>query len=413
MYPDLSYLLHDLFGTPVDNWASIFKTFGLMLALAFVATAMYVKSELKRKEEEGLLSAQTKTIHIKGGIRWREIISNALVFGLIGLKVPYIYTHFSEFQQDPASVLFSRKGNLLVGLLALAAYAFYGYMVQKKENKKDEVKKVIIHPHQRTGDIIITAAISGVIGSKVFSILENLEYFFQDPLGQLLSGSGLTIYGGLIFGSIAVYLLVKKMGINPIHMLDIGGPAILLGYAVGRIGCQMAGDGDWGIVASPQPDWWFLPNWLWSYTFPHNVANSGGLIEGCDPSAYRDALAIHGLTIEQRCQEACGIRYCHELTKGVYPTSVYETILSLIGFGLLLAWRKKIRIGGMLFTLYMIYNGIERFFIESIRVNEKYDYFGVHWSQAQYISVLLILGGILGTWYLWKYGKRYDINNVA
>ena len=67
MYPDLSYFLNDVFGTPVDNWASVFKTFGLMLALAFVACAWYVKVELKRKEEEGLLAARTKVIETKGG----------------------------------------------------------------------------------------------------------------------------------------------------------------------------------------------------------------------------------------------------------------------------------------------------------------------------------------------------------
>ena len=68
MYPDLSYLLHDLIGTDVDNWASIFKTFGLLLACTFLASAWYVKAELKRKEEEGLLMATTKTIVTKGGI---------------------------------------------------------------------------------------------------------------------------------------------------------------------------------------------------------------------------------------------------------------------------------------------------------------------------------------------------------
>ena len=408
MYPDLSYLLHDIFGTEVDNWTSVFKTFGLMLAVAFVACAWYVRAELKRKEEEGLLAATTKEVVIKGGIRWTEILSNSLVFGILGLKLPYIFANFSEFQQNPASVIISGKGNWIIGILAFVGLAAYNYYLQSKENQKPGKKTVVVHPYERTGDIIIAAAISGVLGAKVFSILENLEAFFADPLGQLISGNGLTIYGGIIFGALTVLYLVNKIGIKPIHMLDIGGPGILLGYAIGRMGCQLSGDGDWGIVAAAQPEWWFFPDWLWAYDFPNNVNNEGKLIAGCDPDAYRATFTNMSLEVEQRCQEACGIRYCHELKEGVYPTSIYEIIISFIGLGMLWIWRKKIKIAGMVFALYLIFNGIERFFIETIRVNERYDYFGLNWSQAQFISVGFILAGSIGVVYLLKYGKRHS-----
>ena len=312
MYPDLSYLFHDLFGASVDNWASIFKTFGLMLATAFLACTWFVKSELKRKEEEGLLQTTTKTIITKGGIDWKEIFYNALVLGIIGLKVPYIVQHFSDFQQNPAGVLLSSKGNWLIGILVFAVIAAYTFYIQKKEDRKDGEQTIIVHPHERTGDIVITAAISGVLGSKLFSILENLDAFFKDPLGQLISGNGLTVYGGVIFGALAVYYYVRKNKIAPIHMLDIGGPGILLGYGIGRMGCQLSGDGDWGIVAAAQPEWWFLPDWFWSYNFPNNVANSGALLEGCDVEAFNATISDRTMTIEQRCQTACGMRYPQE-----------------------------------------------------------------------------------------------------
>jgi len=408
MYPDLSYFLNDIFGTPVDNWASIFKTFGLMLATAFLACSWYVKAELKRKEEEGFLKSTTKTIEIKGGVDIKEIISNSLVFGIIGLKIPYIINHFPEFQQNPASVLLSLKGNWLIGILAFCALAAYTYYVQKKENVQAGTKTIVVHPHERTGDIIITAAVSGVLGAKVFSILENLDDFYADPLGQLISGNGLTIYGGIIFGAIAVLYLVNKIGIKPVQMLDIGGPGILLGYAVGRMGCQLSGDGDWGIVAAAQPEWWFFPDWLWSYDFPNNVANSGGLVEACDPSAYNATFSDRTMLVEERCQAACGMRYCHQLEQGVYPTSIYEIIISFIGLGVLWFWRRKIKIAGMVFALYLIFNGFERFFIETIRVNDRYDYFGLDWSQAQFISVGFIIAGTIGALYLWKNGTRYE-----
>jgi len=408
MYPDLSYLFHDLFGTELDNWTSVFKTFGLMLALAFLACAWYVRVELKRKEEEGLLLATTKVVEKKGGIRIGEILSNSLILGLLGLKLPYIFSNFAEFQQDPASVIFSSKGSWWIGLPVFLAIAAYNYYLQKKEDAKPSKETVVVHPYEYTGDIIIAAAISGVIGSKVFSILENLEAFFADPVGQLISGSGLTIYGGLIFGAITVLYYINKVGIKPIHMLDIGGPGILLGYAIGRMGCQLSGDGDWGIVAAAQPEWWFLPDWLWAYEYPNNVNNDGILIAGCDPDAYNATLVDRTMTIEQRCQTACGMRYCHILDKGVYPTPIYEIVISFLGLGLLWIWRKKIKIAGMVFALYLIYNGVERFLIETIRVNERYDYFGLNWSQAQFISVLFIITGVAGALYLLKYGKRHS-----
>ena len=96
----------------------------------------------------------------------------------------------------------------------------------------------------------------------------------------------------------------------------------------------------------------------------------------------------------------CGMRYCHQLEPAVYPTPIYETVISLIGFGILYFLRNRIKIAGMLFFIYMIFNGIERFFIEQIRVNERYDFLGLNWSQAQYISMGFVLVGLAGTYYL-------------
>ena len=124
---------------------------------------------------------------------------------------------------------------------------------------------------------------------------------------------------------------------------------------------------------------------------------------GCDENIYRSTRGV----IEQKCKAACGIRYCHELPQGVYPTPLYEIAISFIGLGLLWIWRRKIRIGGMVFALYLMYNGIERFFIEGIRVNPRYPEYGFNWSQAQYISVLFVLIGFVMAIYLWKKGKRY------
>jgi phosphatidylglycerol---prolipoprotein diacylglyceryl transferase len=402
MYPDLSYLFNDLFGTEVDNWTSIFKSFGFMLGMAFLASGLLVKSELKRLENIGVISA----IKIKGETgkyTYGDLLINILITMVILAKLPYIISNFDVFKADPASVIFSKLGNWpigIIGALAFGAYTYYTKMV--KQTATTNAVETIVHPHQKAVDIIFIAAISGVIGARLFSILENMSSFLADPIGVLFSGSGLTIYGGIIVAFIAVYYFVKKNGIKPVYVMDIAGMGILLGYAIGRIGCQISGDGDWGIVAAAQPDWWFLPEWLWSYNYPNNVNNEGTPLAGCNLEIYNSTRAI----IEERCKEACGMRYCHQLTEPVYPTPIYETTLSLIGFGLLYLFKNRIKVPGLLFFLYMIYNGTERFFIENIRVNDKYELLGMNFSQAQYISIGFVIVGLLGLVLLPKYTKE-------
>jgi phosphatidylglycerol---prolipoprotein diacylglyceryl transferase len=315
MYPDFSYILHDLFGTSFDNWSSVIKTFGFFLALAFLTAAYCLYLELKRKAEQGL------------------------------------------------------------------------FVTHSTKDEKGAIKQA--YPHDRVGDITMVAAISGLLGAKIFAILEsadNVTAFFNDPIHTLFSGSGLAMYGGLIGGFIGVYWFVKsKLKMNPIYMMDAVAPGLIFAYAVGRIGCQMSGDGDWGIIASAQPTWWFLPDWMWAYDFPRNVINSSGHTKEI----------IQGLTAQ----------YNTHLVPPVYPTPFYETIMAtLIGI-FLWSIRKKLKINGMLFMIYLVLNGLERFFIEKIRVNDKLHAFGLTFTQAELIAVLLVLIGIVGGVILYQKDK--------
>ena len=226
------------------------------------------------------------------------------------------------------------------------------------------------------------AAVSGIIGAKIFHNLENIDAFLSDPIGQLISFSGLTFYGGLIAGAVSVIWYANKYKINTKHLIDSAAPALMLAYGVGRIGCQMSGDGDWGIDnISPKPEWMsFLPDWMWSYTFPHNVINAGVPIEGCTG------------------------KFCMELANPVWPTAFYEVIMSLTIFGILWAMRKHIKVPGALFFIYLIFNGVERFFIEKIRINTEYNILGGI-TQAEIISFSLILTAIIGLTLLYK-GKK-------
>jgi len=231
MYPDLSYFLHDLIGTSRDNAFSVVKTFGLFLGITFFVMAYILYLEFKRKEKEGLIHATTTTSLQGAGPKWSDVLTNALIGFLFAFKIPYVIQNFAEFKANAAGVIFSGKGNLPLGILGLLIFGGYVYWSGiKNKLEKPKLIKEKIYPHQKVGDIIIVAAISGIIGSRVFSILENLDSFLNDPIGQLVSGSGLTVYGGLIFGTFAVAYYIKKHGVDILHGADSIAPALMMGY---------------------------------------------------------------------------------------------------------------------------------------------------------------------------------------
>ena len=375
MYPTISHLIYDLFGV---NIPLPIQTFGFWVAISFLAAAWVVTMELKRKESEGFLSAVKVKEIIGKKLSAQEIISSVLVGFGIGFKAIEALFNYSDLVANPQDFIISTRGNLLGGLL-ISGIALY---LKWKENQKTilaipkEIEKTV-HPFELVGNITMIAAISGIIGAKIFHNLENLDSFLADPIGQLMSFSGLTFYGGLIAGAISVIWYAKKYQINIKHLIDSAAPALMLAYGVGRIGCQMSGDGDWGIDnLAPKPEWMsFLPDWMWSYNFPHNVINAGIPIEGCTGN------------------------FCMQLANPVWPTAFYEVVMSITIFGILWAMRKHIKVPGVLFFIYLAFNGVERFFIEKVRINNE---ILAGFTQAEIISFCLVLTGIIGTTYLYK-----------
>lgn len=385
MYPDLSYILHALFGIEPDGAASIVKTFGLLLALAFFASAWVLSLEMKRKTSEGIFKPFKTDIVIGNPPNLQFILIQVVIGFIIGFKLVYIFSNFDEFKADAAGVLLSTTGSMLGGVLGAILYGGYQYYTKKKNAlPKPKTIKQVIEPKDMVGDITIIAAISGLIGAKVFAIFESVETmqaFFKDPINQLFSGQGLAIYGGLIVAFFSVLVFIRRRGFDAWHMMDATAPAIIMGYAVGRIGCQLSGDGDWGIInTNSKPNWLsWLPDNLWVQTYPHNVLNVGERIPDCTWN------------------------YCYELNPGVYPTPIYETTMALIIFVILWALRKKLNTKGMLFFIYMILSGIQRFYIEKIRVNDTIPLFGMEVTQAEIISVIFVIVGLIGIWYVKKY----------
>ncbi len=162
-----------------------------------------------------------------------------------------------------------------------------------------------------------------------------------------------------------------KFGLQRMRMADALTPTLMLSYGLGRLGCQVAGDGDWGINNPiPNPYSW-LPDGLWSYDYPHNVVQRGIYMEGCTWT-----------------------EYCNKLAIPVYPTPLYECIICLLLCAVLIFAGRKFKLAGRLSGLYLMLAGIERFFIEQIRVNTHYNFYGIHYTQAEALSVVLFICGV-------------------
>ncbi len=382
MYPRLSDIINDIFGT---NIVLPIQSYGFMVAMAFLSATWIVWLELKRKEKIGQINAIEKEVWVGKPANLMELIFTGIISFLIAYKLGGMVFEYSIFVENPQEYLLSAKGNWIVGVLVAAISVYLKFREKdKKKLEKPRKEKIKIHPHQLAGNMVVIAAVAGIIGAKIFHNLENLDELIEDPMGAILSFSGLTFYGGLIAGALSVSWYAHKNGINWHHLADCAAPAIMLAYAVGRIGCMLSGDGCWGIEnLNPKPEWLvWLPDWLWAFDFPHNVINEG--------------VPIHN----------CSGEYCHVLKNPVYPTPIYETTISLLWFGLLMFLRTRIKTPGILFSLFLILNGIERFFIEKIRVNNKMDFLGMKITQAEIISTCLVLIGLIGLWYFTRYYKK-------
>jgi phosphatidylglycerol---prolipoprotein diacylglyceryl transferase len=172
-------------------------------------------------------------------------------------------------------------------------------------------------------EMAFAALVGGLVGSRVYYVVQNYGAVKHDLLGSLFSGSGLVWYGGLIGGAIAVIAWGAWRGLLSVALLDLASVPLAMGYAIGRIGCQLSGDGDYGKVSS-------LPT---SMSYPHGTVPTPP-----------------GVT--------------------VLPTPIYETLaMGTVAWWL---WRMRDRFRpGALFAFYLLLSGIERLLIEFIRRNHR------------------------------------------
>ena len=371
MYPKLSDLINDLLGTDINL---PIQSYGFFLAMAFLTGSFVLYKELDRKEREGALKSVKKKSMKGKPATIAQLVFTFIVSLLGGYKLAGFVLDYGLFVDNPQDYLFSGQGSWIGGFVIAIIYTYYFYYTKNKQKLDPPVwEEITVHAREQTMPILFIAVITGILGAKVFHWLENWDEFIADPLGSLISFSGLTFYGGLIAGLIGGIWYGRSHNIPMRYLMDAVAPALILAYGIGRIGCQISGDGDWGIVnLADKPGWLgFLPDWLWAYDYPHNIINEGVLIPGCTGP------------------------HCYQLAEPVFPTPVYETSMAVIIFIILLSLRKSVKIPGAIFAIYLMFNGIERFTIEKIRVNVKFDFLGMQVTQAEIISTILFVIGVV------------------
>jgi phosphatidylglycerol:prolipoprotein diacylglycerol transferase len=202
-------------------------------------------------------------------------------------------------------------------------------------------------------EMAFAAMIGGLVGSRLYYVIQNYSLVKHDLIGSLFSGSGLVWYGGVIGGALAVIGWAAWRGMLSLALLDLASVPLAMGYAIGRIGCQVSGDGDYGKVSN-------LP---WAMGYPHGTVPTPP-----------------------------GVK--------VQPTPIYETVtMGLIAWWL---WRMRDRFRpGALFAFYLMLSGAERLLVEFVRRNNRV-LLGLTAPQIE--SIGLVIAGAAWLWWMARRG---------
>ncbi|MCX8071650.1 MAG: prolipoprotein diacylglyceryl transferase [Candidatus Binatia bacterium] len=227
------------------------------------------------------------------------------------------------------------------GLMMAIAFLVAGFLTSKELVRKG-------YPGELGSSLVVWAALGGLVGARLFLFVEDPSAFWQHPLGTLFSGSGFVWYGGLFGGMVATYVAVRRAGAPWLRVADAAAPSLALGHAIGRIGCQLAGDGDWGKVTT-------VP---WGMAYPKAIIGW----------PYPPGVVVH-------------------------PTPLYEAAAYSLIFLILWMLRTHERPAGSLLWAYFVLAGTARFFVEFLRINPIW-WLGL--TQAQWISLSLVIAGAVG-----------------
>lgn len=236
-------------------------------------------------------------------------------------------------------ILFSYKFIKIGGYGIMLGLAFYlAFALFERELKLEDKDPELAYK------LLMLVVPAAIIGAKIFHIIDNFKLFLSDPSGMIFSGAGLTVYGGFIVALLSSIIIIRMNNENVLNIFDLVAAPMALGYCIGRMGCHVAGDGCYGISTDS----------IFGIAYPNGIVPT---------------------------------------TAEVFPTPLFESFISLLAVIILLQLRKRKFATGTIFFVWMILNGIPRFFVEFIRLNKTV---ALGMTQAQIIAILFVLTGILG-----------------
>jgi phosphatidylglycerol:prolipoprotein diacylglycerol transferase len=217
--------------------------------------------------------------------------------------------------------------------------------------------------------MVLWAAVGGLGGSRLLSIAEDWQGFVAHPLAFIFTGAGFVFYGGLLGGFLTVSIFIRSHGLSWLRVSDSIAPGLAIGQAIGRIGCLLAGDGDWGMPTT-------LP---WGMRYPNAIIG------------WESWIRANGLLLDVR----------------VHPAPIYETLGYGAAFFVLWSMRRSQQADGMILWWYLLLSGTVRFLVEFVRINPKV---ALGLTEAQWISLALIA---IATVLIWRWTDAERVPAVA
>ena len=240
-------------------------------------------------------------------------------------------------------VLFKFKFITIAGFGIMLGIGFYLAFLLFEREMTARGKGAVL-----ANQILLAIVPSAIVGAKIFHLIENPSVLQHDPLKAIFSGAGLSAYGGFILCFITSAIVIRINRESILEVFDTVSAPMALGYAIGRIGCHVAGDGCFGIKTSS----------FWGISYPNGIVPTDSY---------------------------------------VFPTPLFESLVSFIIFFIIMRLRKRELTPGYLFFTYLILSGIPRFFVEYIRLNPLTS---LGFTQAQIIAVFSVLAGATGLLYI-------------
>lgn len=378
MYPTLYHAVLALLGLDIQV-LKLVNTLGLMVMLGALAGGRCLIAELERKHADGTIPATRRLATRARPSALVEIGLPCLVAFVLGYKLFGIISgeHVLQGGADARRYMLSSNGSFGGGVVSGLGWAVVALRGRRRRGPEPEPPAgpscIEVAPREHMVGLVGWAALGALVGGKLFHLLERPSAIVQliehPSIGGLVSGH--TFYGGAIVGALFSLLYARHRGLPLAPLFAAGLPGVILAYGVGRLGCHLSGDGDWGIASSGSlAGFGWLPSWFWAFDYPNNVIHAGvPLAAGAFPG------------------------YGTHLVPAVYPTPLYESLASVGSFAVLWLLRRRIERPLSMVGLCLIFNGVERLCIEQIRINATYDLVGRSATQAEIVAALLIAAG--------------------